>query len=51
MFPKDTSSLRYEMQQANMTPYILNAIIERNELVDRPQKDWLLDKGRAAVDE
>jgi UDPglucose 6-dehydrogenase len=50
-FPKDTSSLRYEMQQANMTPYILNAIIERNELVDRPQKDWLLDKGRAAVDE
>jgi UDPglucose 6-dehydrogenase len=50
-FPKDTSSLRYEMQEANMTPYILNAIIERNELVDRPQKDWLLDKGRAAVDE
>ena len=50
-FPKDTSSLRYEMQQANMTPYILNAVIERNELVDRPQKDWLLDKGRAAVDE
>ena len=50
-FPKDTSSLRYEMQQANMTPYILNAIIERNELVDRPQKDWLLDKGRAAIDE
>ena len=49
-FPKDTSSLRYEMQQAKMTPYVLSAIIERNECVDRPEKDWLLDQGRAAID-
>lgn len=49
-FPKDTSSLRFEMQQAGMTSYILNAVVERNEVVDRPQKDWLLDEGRAAID-
>jgi nucleotide sugar dehydrogenase len=48
-FPKDTSSLRHEMKNANMTPYVLNAIIERNEKVDRQEKDWLLDKGRASV--
>ena len=50
-FPKDTSSLRYEMRKNNMTPYIMNAIIERNEKVDRPEKDWLMDKGRVIVDE
>lgn len=50
-FPKDTSSLRYEMQNSGMEPYILNAIIDRNELVDRPEKDWNSNKGRAVVDE
>ena len=50
-FPKDTSSLRYEMTQSGMNPYVMNAIIERNDNVDRPEQDWLLDKGRAAVDE
>jgi UDPglucose 6-dehydrogenase len=50
-FPKDTSSLRYEMSQSGMNPYVMNAIIERNDNVDRPEQDWLLDKGRAAVDE
>ena len=49
-FPKDTSSLRYEMEQTGMTPYIMNSIIERNELIDRPEKDWKNDKGRAYID-
>lgn len=48
-FPKDTASLRHEMIAANMTPYILHAIIERNDKVDRPEKDWAADKGRAVV--
>jgi len=26
-------------------------IIGRNETVDRPEKDWLMDKGRVIVDE
>ena len=49
-FPKDTASLKYEMSKNGMTPYILNAIIERNELIDRPEKDWCSDKGRAVIE-
>ena len=48
-FPKDTASLKYEMNKSGMKPYIMNAIIERNELVDRPEKDWCEDKGRAVI--
>ena len=48
-FPKDTASLRYEMQTSNMHPYLLNAMIERNEIVDRPEKDWTNNKGRAVI--
>jgi hypothetical protein len=38
------------MEQTGMTPYIMNSIIERNELIDRPEKDWKNDKGRAYID-
>jgi len=48
-FPKDTSSLRYEMNNCNMKSYILEAIIERNENVDRPGKDWFENTGRAVI--
>jgi len=27
----------------------MEAIINRNELVDRPEKDWCEDKGRAVI--
>jgi UDPglucose 6-dehydrogenase len=50
-FPKDTASLKYEMIKCGMKPYILESIIERNEKIDRPEKDWLMDKGRASIDE
>lgn len=46
-FPKDTSSLKYEMIKTGMKPYIMEAITERNEKVDRPEKDWTNDVGRA----
>ena len=49
-FPKDTASLKYEMNKCGMKPYIMEAIIERNENVDRPEKDWANDKGRSVVD-
>ena len=48
-FPKDTNSLRYEMIKENMIPYIMNAITERNEKVDRPEQDWKEDNGRAVI--
>ena len=49
-FPKDTASLKYEMIKSGMKPYIMEAIIERNEKIDRPEKDWANDKGRAVVE-
>ena len=48
-FPKDTSSLRNEMEKIGMKPYIMNAIIKRNEEVDRPLKDWESNKGRSVI--
>ena len=50
-FPKDTSSFRYEMNKAGMKPYVLDAIITRNEKVDRPEQDWNDNKGRAVIDD
>ena len=48
-FPKDTSSLKYEMNKSGMVPYVMEAIIKRNETVDRPEKDWNNNKGRAVI--
>lgn len=48
-FPKDTNSLKYEMLNIGMTPYIMNSIIERNEKKDRPENDWNENKGRAVI--
>lgn len=48
-FPKDTNSLSYEMVKSGMKPYILDSIIERNKIIDRPEQDWNDNKGRAVV--
>lgn len=48
-FPKDTASLRHEMNKNDVKPYILNAIIERNEKQDREEKDWESSVGRAVI--
>lgn len=48
-FPKDTNSFKYEMEKVGVKPYILNAVIERNETIDRPQKDWNENKGRSVI--
>ena len=37
------------MVNAGMKPYVMNAIIERNEIIDRPEKDWENNKGRAVI--
>ena len=39
------------MNKAGMKPYVLDAIITRNEKVDRPEQDWNDNKGRAVVDD
>ena len=48
-FPKDSASLKYEMIKSGMKPFILEAIINRNELIDRPDKDWNDNIGRAVI--
>lgn len=48
-FPKDMSSLLYDMQINGVQSHILDAAIKRNNTTDRPTQDWKLDKGRAVV--
>ena len=48
-FPKDTNALLADMNKNKMNSYVIKSVIKRNELVDRPEKDWTLDKGRAVV--
>ena len=44
-FPKDTNALKsFFKNELNIDPYILSAMIERNEKTDRPEQDWKNDK-------
>jgi len=48
-FPKDIHSLIYQMKKNNVDSYILKAVNERNEHVDRCEKDWTNNKGRTVI--
>ena len=48
-FPKDISSLNFDMEKQGMKSFIVSAAIKRNNTVDRPEKDWNSNKGRAVV--
>ncbi len=48
-FPKDISSLLHQMLDNGMMSYVLNATRNRNNDVDRKEKDWEQDKGRAVL--
>ena len=48
-FPKDVASLLYQMLDAQMLPMIISQVRTRNIELDRPEKDWENDKGRAVV--
>mgnify|MGYP003349888024 CR=1 FL=1 len=44
-FPKDTNALNeYSKEILGYNPPLLNAVIFRNENIDRPEKDWSSDK-------
>lgn len=47
--PKDINSMIYQMREAETPSYILSAVKRRNLEVDRPDKDWESDVGRAVV--
>lgn len=46
-FPKDIASLNFQMLKLGISPYIIDAVISRNIRVDRKERDWEKDKGRA----
>jgi UDPglucose 6-dehydrogenase len=48
-FPKDMSNLCHTMKEIGMKSFIVQAAIDRNEEVDRKEKDWLQNKGRASI--
>lgn len=48
-FPKDTSSLRHEIHKVGNISYVINGAIQRNEELDRKEKDWNSNKGRAVI--
>ena len=39
----------YQMKEVNADPIVLSSVNERNITLDRPEKDWENDKGRAIV--
>ena len=47
-FPKDIKNLYHLMKENNQESYILKNVIERNETVDRSEKDWLNNKGKSS---
>jgi len=49
-FPKDISAFLALYKDYNVKNYILKAAWERNQKIDRPEKDWIKLKGRAVVE-
>lgn len=48
-FPKDTMALLIEFMDNDVESYVLKAAVERNEKVDRTERDWSKDVGRAVI--
>lgn len=48
-FPKDVSSLIIQFNKKNIACPILKSYQERNLQIDRKEKDWMSDRGRAVV--
>ncbi len=48
-FPKDINGLLYEFKKYNIESHILKSSCERNENIDRKNKDWEKNKGRSVI--
>jgi UDPglucose 6-dehydrogenase len=48
-FPKDICSLQAQMSEVDVASPIINAVIKRNNTLDRPQQEWKNDQGRAFI--
>tara|TARA_Y100000310_G_scaffold343843_1_gene453435 strand:- start:507 stop:1352 length:846 start_codon:yes stop_codon:yes gene_type:complete len=49
-FPKDISSLLHQTLDKGLVSYVINAARNRNVDIDRREKDWEQDRGRAVVE-
>ena len=47
--PKDINSLYHQIFDQGIDPSIIDAVMLRNQKIDRPEEDWKDDKGRAVV--
>ncbi len=47
--PKDLNSMIYQMEGAGVGGHILKAVKRRNVEIDREERDWEMDEGRAVV--
>ena len=50
-FPKDINSLRSQMEEVGVQHCLIDAVIHRNDCIDRAEKDWMHDIGRTVVHE
>ena len=50
-FPKDIISLRAQMAEADVQHYVIDAVIHRNDNIDRVEKEWMHEIGRTFVKE
>lgn len=48
-FPKDINALANFVRENGIDTLILDAVIKRNEEIDRPEQDWKEDIGRAVI--
>jgi len=48
-FPKDINALSYVMKSCGVKCPVLKSSITRNKSIDRQEKDWEADKGRAVL--
>lgn len=47
--PKDTNNLLNQMEEVGVKSYIIKSVVERNDNVDRKEKDWKNDIGRSFI--
>ena len=48
-FPKDLASLKYQISVSGANPKVITSCIQRNEQIDRPERDWKENKGRSVL--
>lgn len=48
-FPKDTNALLKFMEQHDVLSHVLSGAVTRNETIDRAERDWINDVGRASI--